>query len=130
MSVIFACNDELGIFEGCARTVEFENCIRLDAVSLTRPPRLAFIEFEGLVRMVRISGKLFPVLKHRNYLGNACKAQVLMEPAVATAMLNFLKSKGAFANAAGSIQHLRAWEFEERFTVSSLESAVKEAYQG
>lgn len=124
MSVVFACNDEFGNFEGCARTVHFENVIQLDAVSLTRPPRLAFIEFEGLVRLVRISGRLFPVVKHRNYAGNLCCAVVLMEPAVATVMLNFLKSKGAFANTAGSIQHLRAWEFEtERFTVGSLEAA-------
>jgi hypothetical protein len=126
MLVTFTCNDEYGAFEGCARNVEFENVIELSAISMSRPPRLAFIEFEGLVRLVRISGKVFPVRGYRNYAGNCFAAAVQMEPAVATAMLNFLRGKGAFSADGGSVPASGAWFQEnERFTVATMEDACQ-----
>jgi hypothetical protein len=126
ITVMFTCNDEHGAFEGCVRYVEFKNVIDLAAISMSRPPRMAFIEFEGVVRLVRISGKVFPVRAYRNYAGNCFRAAVQMEPAVAAAMLNFLRDKGAFAADGGEVPASDAW-FQEhrRFTVATMEAACQ-----
>gem|GEM_PF-4042198 len=125
ITVMFGCNDEHGSFEGCARSVEVENVIDLAAVSLARPPRIAFIPFEGLIRLVRISGRMFPVRTYRNYVANVSHAAVQMELPVAAALLNFLKEKSAYNAEGGAIPASNAWSAEpsHRFTVEALEAA-------
>ena len=123
ITVVFACNDEHGVFEGCVRKVEFENLIELSAISRDRPPRIAFVQFERLVRIVRISGRAFPVRSFRNYVGNICCAAVQMEAHVATELLNFLKDKGAFADDAGIVPVGNAWRGQERFTLAAVEAS-------
>jgi hypothetical protein len=124
VTVTFQCNDQFGQFEGCARRVEVESVIGLDSVSLTRPPRLAFIEFDGLIRMIRISGRSFPVLKQRGHVGDPFHSAVLMESPVVAELLNFLKTKGAFLFDAGAIPASDPWHAETvRFTTRSLEEA-------
>lgn len=117
------CNDQQGTFERCVRRIKFGDVITLDAISLDRPPRLAYGEFGPLTRLVRISGRVFPV---RGYTHCATMPQidaVVMEPHVAVELLNFLKAKAAFEAEAGQSEAFELWRAEGgRFTAEELEA--------
>lgn len=112
------CRDRNGSFENCVRQVEFRgrdcsSLITLEAISLDRPPRIAFTEYFGRTRLMRIAGKTFPILGRRQYAGtNIFFDSLTVETSVAAALLNFLKASGKFTSGAGLSEFWDRWDSE------------------
>ena len=123
VSVVLCCNDRDGAFEGCVRAVKIDGFLDLDAIALDRPPRIGFIQFGGLTRIVRISGRSFPVAGYSHCQPALTADAVLMETAVAAELLNFLKAKGTFTAEGGALWAGEIWERGEgnNFAACDLE---------
>ena len=123
LEVRVVCNDDAGVFAGCVRHLYMTGVLSLVAVSEARPPRLAFVEFDGRVRLMRISGRIFPVRAFQNYVGNERTAALGMEPCVVAELLNYLRNRG-FALDGGNQMASEGWESQGRFTADSLRRSM------
>jgi len=85
------------------------------------------VKFGALTRLLRISGRVFPVLTYAHCAPRPVADWVHMEPTVAAELLNFLKSKGAFEPDAGSSPIWEVWHAEgKQFTSLDLEGVCAE----
>lgn len=122
ISVVLCCNDRNGDLEGCVSAVKVGNCLDLEAISLDRPPRIGFVQFSGLTRIVRISGRAFPITGYSHCQPALTADTVWMEPAIVAELLNFLKSKGTFSADGGKVWAAEIWDREGgAFTACELE---------
>ncbi len=121
-SVRLACNGDHGVFAGCVRRIDVTDIITLDAISAARPPRLALVEFDGMVRMLRLSGRNFPVRGFTNYAGNESTAAVVMEACVLAELLNYARQRGFVAD--GGLQDAAIKWDSGRFTADFLRGAL------
>jgi hypothetical protein len=126
VSVYLRCNDRHGDFEGCVRSIQVEDdFLSLEAVALDRPPRVGFVQFGNLTRLVRISGRLFPVVGYTHCYPVPSDDELHMETAVAAELLNFAKLKGAFMAEGGRDGAGEIWRREGReFSAADLEEVV------
>jgi hypothetical protein len=118
LRVRVVCNDDAGAFTGCAQQIDVVDILSLVAVSETRPPRLALIEFDGVVRMMRISGRSFPVRMFQNYVGDHRTASLGLEPCVLAELLNYLRNRGFTCE--GRAGAAEMWESQGRFNADFL----------
>jgi hypothetical protein len=125
VSVLISCNDQHGTFEGCVRRLNFgETALYLEAISLDRPPRLSFVEFTGVKRILRISGRVFPIRSYSHCAAGLYRDHVWMEPPVAAELLNFLKTKATFATEGGNTDLFETFGAEGiQFSAQGLEAA-------
>ena len=109
MIVSLYCNDNAGRFERCVRAIDIEDALRLVALAVDQPPRMSFIEREGVTTMVRIAGRRFPVTAYYHCSPNRVFDSVRMDAAVAAELLNFLKSRRAFEAERGHAGVFLTW---------------------
>ncbi len=122
LNVVLVCNDQHGKAEGCVRRVRFGEAITLEAAAVDGPPRVAFVKFGSLVRLLRISGKAFPIRGYFRCSPTTYSDSVVMEAEVAAACLNFLKSKGGFNAVDAATPMWETWVAESsQFAADALE---------
>lgn len=90
---------------------------RLDLEPCKYPePRFRWVQRKAEKR-IRISGREFPYLGSKSWVGNWCWDAVVMSPSVAADLLNHLRTEGWQATG-GEVRYGRLWDSGEPFRPS------------